>query len=222
MEWYIRLERLMRDRGWAKAELARRSGVSKERVYKYLAGRVGRPDDEKTIRALAAAVGVPPVYLMYGIYPPGWSGSPAPDEEPPSSMRRIPRIRWEDVGMLHLSESKARKARGTLPVPDDSVSEDAFYTDAPDDANAPDINKGDLLICDPKRKPVIGRYVIARIVGKKGAIIAKYTVTQYQRSGAPGEIKLAFRNPDFGEGPVFKASSVVVVGPITHRTSSML
>ena len=41
--WALRLKEALDDKGWSKAELARQSGVSKDNVYKYLAGEVKQP-----------------------------------------------------------------------------------------------------------------------------------------------------------------------------------
>ena len=220
--WSTRLARRVLELGWTKVEFARRAGVDVQRVYKYLAGRVERPDDEATIAALARTVGWTPAYLMYGVT--ASERSEAADHDGGSSMGPIPRIPWGDVGMLTTvaSGAKTRKAKSKMPpVPGVDVSDEAFYVDAPDDANVPDIHKGDLLLCDPKRAPVIGRYVIAR-VGNSEPILAKYTVHSYHK-GAPAEIRLAFRSSDnYGEGHIAKVADVHIIGVITHRTSPMI
>lgn len=222
-KWHTRLLYRIAELGWSQAEFARRSSLPKERVYKYLQGKVKRPPDESDIANMAKAVGWTPAKLMYNTDLLEYAGGAETVTEEPLPMRRIPRYDWRDVGMLtaHTDGAKARTVKGKMPVPDDDdVSDEAFYTSAPDDANVPDIHKGDLLICDPKQKPIPGRYVIALVDGHGEPILAKYTVERYEK-GVPVELALVFKDATHYGKHIVNVADVRILGLITHRTSKM-
>ena len=66
--WTARLISAWERSGWTKAELARKSGVPKHSVYKYLAGRVKQPRGD-VLNDLADALGVERLWLREGIGP---------------------------------------------------------------------------------------------------------------------------------------------------------
>src|SRR5262245_7926918 len=213
--WHTRLLRKIKELGWSKAEFARRTALPRDTVYKYLAGKVKRPPDERVIAIMAKTVGWTPPQLMYG--------KAASNGEEPATMRQIPWIDWGDVGMLGHDQggAKSLKEKGRMPVPEDGVNDGAFYTEAPNDANAPDINRGDLLLCQPGRQPIPGRYVLAMIKGHGEPILAKYTVDSYCK-GAPAIIALVYADKrNYGRHEA-KATDVHILGIITHRTSRMV
>jgi transcriptional regulator with XRE-family HTH domain len=226
-EWHTRLGRRIEERGWTVAEFARRAGLPVSRVYKYVQGRVKRPPSNRTIEALARAVDWTPAMLMYGTAASSQASQAEVPErlnEEPLSMRRIPKIQWGEIGMLTTSPNGARTARvkSSMPVPpEEDVSEGAFYTIAPDDANAPEIAKGALLICDPGLEPVPGYYVIALIKGHEKPVLAKYVVERY-RDGAPADIALVHGDELHYGRHQLQAANVRIIGPITHVTSRML
>jgi hypothetical protein len=226
-KWHIRLARRIHEKGWSKAEFARRAGLHKDRVYKYLAGKVERPPDI-VIKAMADAVGWSPEKLMYDVDPHQQAGTAdAMANDEPSSMRRILSwYDWEDVAMLIAGGANgARTARikGKMPVPpEDGVSEAAFYFTAPDDANAPDISKGDLLICEPGRQREPTNYVLATIKGHNAPVLAQYIVEKY-RKGVPAIIALVYCDEErYGRHAHLKASEVTIHGVITYRTSRLV
>lgn len=63
--WHERTLRVLRELGWSRAELARRSGISKESIYKYLAGGIDKPRGNN-LRAISQALGVSEVWLTFG------------------------------------------------------------------------------------------------------------------------------------------------------------
>jgi transcriptional regulator with XRE-family HTH domain len=65
MAWNIapRVERLRKDKGWTKRELARRARVNETHVYKICAGLRPRIEAE-TVRRLAHALGTTTDYLL--------------------------------------------------------------------------------------------------------------------------------------------------------------
>lgn len=66
--WHDRMARVLDRKGWPQAELARRSGVDEQNVYKYLQGRVAQPRGD-TLPRLARALGVNPLWLRDGVGP---------------------------------------------------------------------------------------------------------------------------------------------------------
>lgn len=67
-EWSRRLEQKRREKGWSKAELQRRSGLSYDDVSKYSKGAVKQPRYDK-METLAEALGVSLRWLRDGIGP---------------------------------------------------------------------------------------------------------------------------------------------------------
>jgi len=66
--WHHRALDILAARGWSRAELARRAGLPKDRIYKYLTGAIEQPRGN-AIKAIAAALGVSEVWLVYGEEP---------------------------------------------------------------------------------------------------------------------------------------------------------
>ena len=58
-----RAEQLRKERGWTKTELARRTGLHPQHIYKVLSGERSRVEAD-TIVALARAFGVSADYLL--------------------------------------------------------------------------------------------------------------------------------------------------------------
>lgn len=68
MDWKQRLNEVFAEKGWSKAELARRSGVSYDNVIKYLSGAVDQPRGD-TLKRLADALEVDALWLEKGVDP---------------------------------------------------------------------------------------------------------------------------------------------------------
>lgn len=68
MSWDQRLREAFEEKGWKKAELARRSGVSYDNINKYLAGQVKQPRGD-IMDKLARALNLDPLYLARGVDP---------------------------------------------------------------------------------------------------------------------------------------------------------
>jgi len=79
-QWTKRLHEALRQSGWTKTELARRSGVNYDSLNKYLAGKVEQPRGDRLPR-LAKSLGVSGLWLREGVGPkaagksPGGSGA---------------------------------------------------------------------------------------------------------------------------------------------------
>ncbi|SHL75095.1 SOS-response transcriptional repressor LexA (RecA-mediated autopeptidase) [Roseibium suaedae] len=65
MEWNERIVRLRKDRGYSRAELARRSGVSYDNLNKYERGEVEKPRGN-ILELIAAALDTTEQELLYG------------------------------------------------------------------------------------------------------------------------------------------------------------
>ena len=63
--WPERALQVLRELGWSRVELARKSGISKESIYKYLAGSIDKPRGDN-LRAISQALGVNEVWLTFG------------------------------------------------------------------------------------------------------------------------------------------------------------
>ena len=63
--WHERALQVLRELGWSRAELARQSGISRESIYKYLAGSIHKPRGDN-LRAISQALGVSEVWLTFG------------------------------------------------------------------------------------------------------------------------------------------------------------
>lgn len=63
--WAERTLEVLASRGWSRAELSRRSGISDQRLYKWLQGVVAQPRGDVLFR-LAGALGVHHYWLMTG------------------------------------------------------------------------------------------------------------------------------------------------------------
>ncbi len=66
--WSKRLWRAVHWKGWSQRELARRSGIDEQKVYKYLQGKVAQPRGDTMLR-LADALGVTETWLRFELGP---------------------------------------------------------------------------------------------------------------------------------------------------------
>ncbi len=74
-QWAKRLKEGLRQSGWTKTELARRSGVNYDSLNKYLAGKVEQPRGDSLPR-LAESLGVSGLWLREGVGPKAAGKSP--------------------------------------------------------------------------------------------------------------------------------------------------
>ena len=72
LRWHERALAILEERGWSRAELARRADIGRENIYKYLAGGVEKPRG-KTLQAIAGALGVSEMWLTFGTGESGFS-----------------------------------------------------------------------------------------------------------------------------------------------------
>ena len=75
IQWAKRLKEALRQSGWTKTELSRRSGVNYDSLKKYLAGKVEQPRGDSLPR-LARSLGVSGLWLREGVGPKAAGKSP--------------------------------------------------------------------------------------------------------------------------------------------------
>ena len=105
-------------RGWSQAELARRSGISRQAISNYITGRILTPDDQ-ALRSIARGLGysAEEMYRIAGILP---------QEQKPNSISRavlhilsqLPEDQQEDILNYaeYLSAKNARKESRENPA----------------------------------------------------------------------------------------------------------
>jgi len=219
MEWYDRLTARVAELGWTNAELARRANVSYDRVSKYMRGDVHHPRGD-TLKRLAEAVGLTEEFLWLGV-PTGTIGVHTTPGDDLPSMRRALLYRWGDLHMLGVTGLEAPAAVRSLPVPyEDEVGVRAFFVEAPDDSNAPEINEGDRLLCDPDAEPIPGKFVIAIVRNVAGPVLGRYRVRAVDQ-GVPISVEIVPANDHFPTIRVKNLADMRILGRITHRTSTL-
>lgn len=67
-EW---LRKILQEKGWTEADLARKSGIIRQTINNYTNGRINKPDED-VLQAIAHALRLPPeeVFREAGLLPP--------------------------------------------------------------------------------------------------------------------------------------------------------
>ena len=216
MTWHARLDQRLKELGWTRAELARRSHVKYDRLNKWMRGDVDFPRGD-AIRELAAAVGVSEHWLLFGVDSASLSvhstsGSPA--------LRRAPLFDWGDLFMLRSTDAgSAPDPVRSYPVPDEA-SDRAFYVKAPDDSNSPVILEGDRLLCDPEKPAIPGKFVIAVVAGHAGPVLGRWRVKSID-NGLPKDVEIVPANDHFPVIRARNAADIHVLGRVIERSSGL-
>ena len=216
MEWHERLAKRVKELGWKNTELARRAGVSYDRVNKYMRGDVEHPRGD-VVKKLADAIGVSEQYLYFGVEKKIQSGDDTSFE---LSMRRAPLYAWGELFMLDIVNQTAPAALRSLAVPEDDVGKLAFYVEAPDDSNAPVFHEGDKLLCDPDSPATPGKFIIAIINGHKTPVFGRYRVKGME-NGEPTNIEIVPADDHFPVIRVARMADMRILGRIVYRLSSV-
>lgn len=90
-----RLRRLLMEKQWSEGELARRSGVPQPTINRILSGESNSPR-KPTVMALARALGVTPMWLLFGT----GNNNVVLAEQPYRDERRYPLISWIAAGQF--------------------------------------------------------------------------------------------------------------------------
>lgn len=164
--WAERLDRWRREAGWSVAEYIRRvnadggSEITGDSIRKYLKGGVAQPRGDVMAR-LAAPFGKSEIELRYGI------------DNTVNSDGRIRLLTANEIGTLNPAEKLSREG-SSVSVLSRDVGENWFGVTVPDDACAPKIAKGAIVVCDPDAEAMPGSYVIARIPGVQSGVCRRY------------------------------------------------
>lgn len=162
-QWWDRLDSLMRERGLVPADLARRSGVAKHMIYKYLDGKVENPRGD-VLHRLARAVGVPELFLRHGAA----SVSMSP-------VQSIPMIKLASLGQLGRGEAPKVAWDGETTVAFSGERHDLFAFTLEDDSGLPDFRAGEAIICEPTRAVDPGDYVLVAVTAARKAYFGRYS-----------------------------------------------
>lgn len=185
MQWWERLAGWIDDRGWTVAQLARRSGANSDTIHKWLQGRVVNPrveDLEKVLNTLDKTK----LELFYGVSVPSLT-----------QLKEIPLINLSELGSLKRGEPAQKAWDGVSKVKVGvDVSAQALGVVLDDEACAPEFHAHDVIVIEPDKSLVPGKYVIAVIEGVQKAVFRRY-----RPSGlAPdAPFKLIATNPDYPE-----------------------
>lgn len=146
--WWQRLQREMTGRGINAEDVSTSTGVPVKTVYGYLKGEVANPRGN-TLARLAASVGVSEEYLRYG-------------GRQEVVLKRVPLLDMNELRTLNLGDDPLLVWDGesTVAVPVDTPA-DSFGVTLPDDSNAPDFRKGNVVIFSPSAAIDPGCYVLA-------------------------------------------------------------
>ncbi len=189
-KWHIRLNQRLSELGWTKAELARRSDVSYERIIKYLHGDVDNPRGD-VLEQIANAVGIPLKILLFG------EDSKSNTQFQPVETNFIPLISMDDLSNAAFGKSFKKflaDVEETTAV-DISVSQDSFGVILNDNSMLPIFKPGDVVVCDPDMDVAPGDLVFAKLDELKQVIFRR--IRPKQADPKVGPVELAATNPDF-------------------------
>jgi len=186
MKWHTRLEKQRTRLGWSKAELSRRSGISYDRINKYVRGEVDNPRGE-ALEQISKAIGIPVKLLLFG-----------PDSDSSGSLggydridiKKIPLITMKDLEkqILALNLIKFLQSVEAAVAVNARVGSDAFGVVIEDDSMSPNVNSGDVVICDPHADILPGNLIFAKIGGADRVVFRKLRPQTSNPSKGPAEL----------------------------------
>jgi len=192
-EWHQRIDRRLKELGWTKAELSRRSGISYDRINKYLRGDVDQPRGE-VLEKLSETVGIPLKALLFGS-----------EEEIQLPTRlhsqievyHIPLVSLSDLSKAAFGQSFSKFLQGvsaTIAV-DAQVNQNSFGVVIEDSSMAPEMQVDDIIICDPIAEIQPGDLVFSKIDNPKQVVFRKLRPKHADPKIGPAELIPA--NSDF-------------------------
>ncbi len=199
-QWNDRLKARLAELGWSVPELARRSGVPEQSLYKYIQGRISRPRGDG-MKRLAQATSVSEVWLAFGS-----EGADAVHDQ--IEVVTIPII---NVHALAGSMTKAqainmiKSSEDTIASPD-TVGPHAFAIYIEDDAVsvAPSNSK---VIVDPDLPVVPGKYVAAM-----SFIVGHVVIRRWRATNLTGAGELIADHQDFPAIPMRSDADGFILG----------
>lgn len=190
-KWHERAVRLMREKGWTQAQLAREAGVNAEALRKQLKGDVASPRGD-TLTSIARALDVTPEWLMFGVNTAAGTGNLGGFV----GLRSVPLLEVDMLMALERNDDpRARWPAGgkTITVPDD-VGERAFAWRVDDDSMGDRFRPGDVVVFDPDEPPRPSRYVLVRLHNPDRIVFRRFRATS---AADPAQFELAAENPDY-------------------------
>lgn len=196
----------------SKSELARRVGVSRQRVQAWESGSLPKPDVGKLIeRALdlpKGSISPNPSHANVAIIP---------NEE--LTRRRVPLIDWVDAGLGSEAVEALRVDIATEYVEASfATKENSFALTIRGDSMEPEFRSGDVIIIDPALEPVSGDFVVAQLDSNGSSLDEPGNVTfkQYRPRG-PAAYDLLPLNPDYPTITVNKHNPGHIIGTMTEH-----
>lgn len=188
--WSQRLNQMLTVRGWTQAELARRTGLSRESIKKYCQGSVAQPRGDALDR-LAAALDVQPIWLRDG-HGPQWHS--------------IPVVGYVGAGEKFHAVDDLAQGAGLDSVELDLNDADPIAVEVRGDSMLPVYRPGDRLLCSRLRgndesgflgrdcvvKLLSGAGYVKRVV--RGAAPGLYTLVSYAADPIP-DVRLEWAAP---------------------------
>ena len=179
--WSRRLSQLLALRGWSQAELARRTGLSRENIKKYCQGLVAQPRGD-TLERLASALEVQVAWLRDG-HGPQW--------------QRIPVVGYVGAGERFHAVDDLAQGAGLDSVEMELDGADPIAIEVRGDSMMPVYRPGDRLLCSRLRgsdesgflgrdcvvKLATGAGYVKRVV--RGSDSRHYTLLSYASDPIP-------------------------------------
>lgn len=172
-QWHERLQGELDRKGWTAVHLAKVAGVPVANVYKYLRGGVAAPHGD-TLPKLARALGTTREYLLLWIRAASDRAAGMPESG-------LPLVSLQVVSLERLHEIVGRSGKimlhddeGERMVVPRQFGDNAIGVHIKDDAMAPRIPPGAIVIIDPDAEPEPGKLVAATVKGHTAAVIRRY------------------------------------------------
>lgn len=189
--WSARLKQKRCEKGWTVVELARRSAIGKERLYKYEKGNVEAPRGD-TLASLAKTLDVTELWLEHGV---DFSDAGIPQRN--VTLRRFSVISLSELSPLRPSDNLAaflaKHGLETVPLPDVDVGPNAVVVRLDDNSMGEKFAEGTLVLCDPDQPALPGKYVVAVSHKAKRAVFRRYK----SLAAGNGKGELVAENRDF-------------------------
>lgn len=193
----------LKERGWTVAELARRSGVNKETIYKWVRGSVENPRGPDLDKVLST-LGKDEIELFYGL-----------SATRLTQLKEIPLIQLSAIGMLKrgqaIRDAWDRVSKVTVGA---DVSANAVGIVLDDESGAPDFHAKEIVVIEPDKPLIPGKYVVAVIEKAKQAVFRRYRPLGIEQDGP---FKLIPGNPDYPEIEVNDANPGFIVARATKH-----
>jgi len=220
MHWSERLNKRVEELGWTKQELSRRSGISYDRINKYMRGDVDNPRGDVPER-LAAAIGVEPVWLGYGETRPAELISTDRDtlgvNRLPPEQKLIPLVSWAIVGRPNnANNTRSAKISEGFIVGDTSLGPRTFALRVENDCMFPRFQPGDIIICDPSAPVEPGEFVIAKVEDDESPVLMMYR-PHGVRSGDNENFELVPLNKDYPTISSGESYSTTILAKVVRR-----